>query len=61
MGKHLITQTSFRFSDQTIIAKLDVISKVNKRNRNQQVEWVLDKYIREYEAEHGKIELDEEA
>lgn len=61
MGKHLITQTSFRFSDQTIIAKLDKISKANKRNRNQQVEWVLDKYIREYEAEHGKIELDEEA
>lgn len=61
MGKHLISQTSFRFSDQTIIAKLDKISKANKRNRNQQVEWVLDKYIREYEAEHGKIELDEEA
>jgi len=61
MGKHLITQTSFRFSDQTIIAKLDKISKANKRNRNQQVEWVLDRYIREYEAEHGKIELDEEA
>lgn len=61
MGKHLITQTSFRFSDQTIIAKLDKISKANKRNRNQQVEWVLDKYIREYEAEYGKIELDEEA
>lgn len=61
MGKHLISQTSFRFSDQTIIAKLDKISKANKRNRNQQVEWVLDKYIREYEAENGKIELDEEA
>ena len=61
MGKHLISQTSFRFSDQTIIAKLDKISKANKRNRNQQVEWVLDKYIREYEAEHGEIELDEEA
>lgn len=61
MGKNLIKQTSFRFSDESIIAKYDVIAKANKRNRNQQVEWVLDRYIREYEAEHGKIELDEEA
>lgn len=61
MGKHLIKQTSFRFSDEKIIAKYDYIAKANKRNRNQQVEWVLDKYVREYEAEHGKIELDEEA
>ena len=61
MGKNLVKQTGFRFTDESIIAKLDVIAKANKRNRNQQTEWVLDKYIREYEAEHGKIELDEEA
>ena len=61
MGKNLVKQTGFRFSDESIIEKLDVIAKANKRNRNQQAEWVLDKYIREYEAEHGKIELDEEA
>lgn len=61
MGKNLVKQTGFRFSDETLITKLDFIAKANKRNRNQQVEWVLDKYIREYEAEYGKIELDEEA
>lgn len=61
MGKNRIKQTSFRFTDDSIIGKYDVIAKANKRNRNQQVEWVLDKYIREYEAEYGKIELDEEA
>lgn len=61
MGKNLVKQTGFRFTDETIVLKLDVIAKANKRNRNQQTEWVLDKYIREYEAEHGKIELDEEA
>ena len=61
MGTHLIRQTSFRFTNESIIAKYDVIAKANKRNRNQQVEWVLEKYIKEYEAEHGIIELDEEA
>lgn len=59
MGKHLIRQTSFRFSDESIMAKYDIIAKANKRNRNQQVEWVLEKFIREYESEHGEIHLEE--
>ena len=53
--------TGFRFTDEKLVPKLDVIAKANKRNRNQQMEWFLEQYIREYEAEHGKIELDEEA
>lgn len=61
MGKNLIKQTSFRFSDESIIAKFDYIAKLNKRNRNQQVEWALDKFIKEFEAEYGKIPLEDAA
>ena len=61
MGKNLYKMTGFRFTDEKLVPKLDVIAKANKRNRNQQMEWFLEQYIREYEAEHGKIELDEEA
>lgn len=59
MDRHLQKQTSFRFTDETLIAKLNVIAKKNKRNRNQQVEWILDKYVGEYEAEYGEIPIDD--
>lgn len=61
MGKNLVKQTSFRFPDEKMILKIDKLANNNCRNRRQQVEWILEQYIREYEAEHGEIELDEEA
>ncbi len=59
MGKNLVKVTGFRFSDETIPLKLDVIAKEHKRNRNQEVEWVLSQYIKEYENENGEIKLNE--
>ena len=55
MGKNLIKMTGFRFTDQDIPKKMDYIAERNKRNRNQQVEWILSEYIKAYEAEHGEI------
>lgn len=57
MGKNLIKVTGFRFTDQSILEKLNVIAKDHKRTRNQEVEWALAEYVRTYEAEHGEIRL----
>ena len=59
MGKNLIKLTGFRFSDEKIPKKMDVIAKKHKRNRNQEVEWVLSEYIRKYEQENGEINISE--
>lgn len=61
MGKNLHKVTGFRFTDETLVYKYDVIAKANKRNRTQQVEWVLDKFVQEYEAEYGEIPIDDAA
>lgn len=58
MGKNLIKVTGFRFTDETIPIKMDIIAKNHKRNRNQEVEWALLQYIQDYELEHGAIEID---
>lgn len=57
MGKNLVKVTGFRFNDETIPQKMSKIAEIHKRNRNQEVEWVLSEYIREYESEHGKIDI----
>lgn len=40
--------------------KIKVISKKEQRSKNKQIEYVLQEYIKEYEAKNGKIELEEE-
>lgn len=57
MGKNLVKVTGFRFSDQTILEKLNIIASAHKRNRNQEVEWALAEYVRNYENENGEIKL----
>lgn len=57
MGKNLVKVTGFRFADQDIPLKMDLIAKEHKRNRNQEVEWALSQYILQYEQEHGEIQL----
>ena len=57
MGKNRIKVTGFRISDETILEKLDIIAKNNKRSRNQEVEWALDKYVKEYELQNGSINI----
>ena len=57
MGKNLVKLTGFRFNDETIPKKMDVIARAHNRNRNQETEWALKKYIEAYEKEHGEIEI----
>lgn len=55
MGKHAIKVTGFRFTDQTLLDKLAIIAKEHKRNRNQEVEYALDLYVKAYERENGPL------
>lgn len=57
MGKNKVKVTGFRISDETILEKLDIIAKKNKRSRNQEVEWALDKYVKDYESQNGSINI----
>lgn len=59
MGKNLIKVTGFRFTDQTIPKKIDIIAINQKRNRNQQVEWILSQFIEEYEKQNGEIKIND--
>lgn len=57
MGQNKVKVTGFRIYDENILNKLDIIANKNMRNRNQEVNYALQKYITNYEAEHGEIIL----
>lgn len=56
MGKNLQKLYSFRTDDELII-KLNIIAEENSRTRNKQIEHILKAYVKEYEKNHGTIEL----
>ena len=58
MGKNLEPQFAFR-CDKKTIQKLEHIAEKNTRTRNQEMKHIIKKYINEYEAEHGKIIIEE--
>ena len=41
-------------------SKIKHISEVEYRSLNNQIEFILQKYIKEYERDNGEIELEEE-
>lgn len=41
--------------NQDLIDKINKISEQEKRSTNQQIVYVIEKYIQQYEKEHGKI------
>lgn len=57
MGLNKVKLTGFRIEDKSILDKLSIIAKNNKRTRNKQVEYILDLYVKDYESEHGEITL----
>lgn len=57
MGKNLIKITGFRIKNETTLKKLDIIAKKMNRDRNKQVNEILEEYVKKYEAEHGEIEI----
>ena len=48
------TPFSLRISEE-LLAKIKVIAVRNKRSANKQVEYILERYIAEYEAENGPL------
>lgn len=48
---------TLRISPQ-LMEKLEFIAKYNGRTKNKEIEQLIKKAIREFEAEHGKIEIE---
>lgn len=40
--------------------KLTIIAQQEERSKNKQIEYILKKYIQQYEAENGTIEVNQE-
>ena len=49
---------SLRISEE-LIYKIKVIANRNKRSANKELEYVVEKYITEYESLNGEIEVDD--
>lgn len=43
--------------DQITFDKIKIISNLNKRSIAQQIEFILDNFIKDFEKVNGKIEL----
>ena len=50
---------NLRLSDE-LDYKVKVIAQKEQRSKNKQIEYILQEYVKEYEAENGKIEIEEE-
>lgn len=46
--------------DETLNDKLVMIAAEEGRSKNKQIEYILKKYIKQYEQENGEIKIDEE-
>lgn len=58
MGLNKEPQRNFR-CDDTTWKKLDIIAHENQRNKTQQIKYLILKNIKEYEAEHGEISIEQ--
>ena len=52
-------QTGIRF-DPELLYKIAYVARDNKRSLNAQLEYLAQNCVREYEAKHGPIPVDEE-
>ena len=52
-------QTGIRFEPE-LLYKIAYVARDNKRSLNAQLEYLAQNCVREYEAEHGPIPVDEE-
>ncbi len=51
------TPFSLRISEE-LLGKIKQIAVQNKRSASKEIEFVLERYVREYEAQHGEIETE---
>lgn len=61
MGQNKVKVTGFRIEDESILEKLNIISKANCRTRNKEVEYALAQYVKQYESQNGKIKTEEKS
>lgn len=43
------------YAEEINVEKIKYIAKMNRRNNSAEIEIALEKYIAEYEAQHGEI------
>ena len=53
-------QTGIRFEPE-LLYKITQVAKDNKRSLNAQLEYLAQECVKQFEAEHGPIPVDEEA
>lgn len=58
MGENKIKVTGFRIRDPQILKKLDFIATKHNRNRNQEVNNILEEYVETYEKKYGEIKIE---
>ena len=56
MAGNYYSPFSLRVSE-ALLDKIKYIADMNKRSANKEIEFVLEQYIRKYEAEFGEIEI----
>lgn len=40
--------------------KIKIIAKLEQRSKNKEIEYILNKYVKEYEYKYGEIKINEE-
>ncbi|MGN0106351.1 MAG: Arc family DNA-binding protein [Hominilimicola sp.] len=58
MSGNYYTPFSLRVSEN-LLDKIKIIAEENKRSANKEIEYALTQYVKKYEAENGKIEVDD--
>lgn len=48
---------SLRISEE-LREKIKVIAEIHKRSMNREIEYVMEEYVKDYEREHGVIEVE---
>ena len=51
------TPFSLRISEELLV-KIKVIAVRNKRSANKEMEYILERYVRDFEERHGEIDID---
>ena len=50
---------NLRISDE-LDYKIKAIAKTEQRSKNKEIEYILQEYVKKYEMNNGKIEIEEE-
>ncbi|WPX08182.1 Arc family DNA-binding protein [Anaerocellum danielii] len=45
---------------EKLLAKLRVIAGINKRSVNKEIEFLVERYVKEFEEKHGEIKIEKE-